>query len=113
MNEIDLILTRSSLFWQDDRPSFHLRGSADILLEILDDADGCRWKVTWPDRSEWKSPDSFHSPQQAKDDLLRNLRDLAVDLHGQYIDLASTRLLAHPCGLLLVWYGFTMASNCS
>ena len=52
-----------------------------ILAEMTAEAGRCGWKVTWPDRNEAKSDETFSNWKDTKDDLraylMRKQKDLA------------------------------------
>jgi len=77
MNTVDqlgqiLSSDRFSDFWQrDDCPSCCVTGG--IRLQMTGEPGGCGWKVTWTDRLETESEETFVRWQDAKQNLREHL----------------------------------------
>ena len=69
-------------FWQQELcTSSSVNVTDGIRAEMTAESGRCGWKVTWPDRNETKSDETFSYWKDAKDDLraylTRKLKDLA------------------------------------
>ena len=66
-DQLKTVLESTDFWQQEDCESYDIAGG--ILVEMTAESGRCGWKVTWMDRTETKSDETFQSRQKAKENL--------------------------------------------